>query len=133
MSVKKVLRKMYPVASNGWTYHPDYHPMQWFVQNVQKALNIDDAVSAVLPLGQVIAIADLVDCREIYGRTCVGNECKPIGALLRNEAHGIEVTGNEIIFGDYTPGRYAWMLENIRMIDPVHTKGFQRIWNWKER
>lgn len=80
--------------------------------------------------GCVIAIADLVDCREIYGRTCVGNERKPIGSLLRNEAHGIEVTGNELAFGDYTPGRYAWMLENVRMIEPVSAKGMQRLWNW---
>ena len=80
--------------------------------------------------GCIIAIAELVDCREIYGRTCIGSERKPIGALLRNESHGIEIVGNELAFGDYTPGRYAWILENVRPIDPVPAKGMQRLWEW---
>ena len=84
-----------------------------------------------MPFGSVIAIADLVDCREIYGRTCVGNEQKPIGALLRNDAHGIEVTGNEIAFGDYTPGRFAWILQNVRQIEPIRARGYQRLWHWE--
>lgn len=28
-------------------------------------------------------------------------------------------------FGDFTPGRYAWLLDNVRPIDPIPAKGHQ--------
>lgn len=31
----------------------------------------------------------------------------------------------EINFGDFSPGRYAWKLENVRAIDPFPVKGRQ--------
>lgn len=31
--------------------------------------------------------------------------------------------GNELEFGDYTIDRYAWILANVRQIDPVPAKG----------
>lgn len=79
-----------------------------------------------LPCGEVIAIADLVDCVQITGRTLV--EGVPVAAQLANKR---EITGNELEFGDYTPGRYAWILENVRQIEPVPVKGKQGLWNWE--
>jgi hypothetical protein len=40
-------------------------------------------------------------------------------------AHGF------IYFGDFTPGRYAWELDNVRLIDSIPAKGQQGIWNWE--
>ncbi len=83
--------------------------------------------------GCVIAIADLVDCVEVEKHIysplilgMLGRTDKPFARLVNNHY----VNGNELAFGDYTPGRYAWMLENVRMIEPVPAKGMQRLWNW---
>lgn len=67
--------------------------------------------------GSIIAIANLVDCirvtdlemmfqiRDIYGKS-------------------------ELAFGDFEPGRYGWILADVKRIKPVAVKGMQRLWNW---
>jgi hypothetical protein len=41
------------------------------------------------------------------------------------------IEGNEILFGDYTPGRFAWEFANMRMLpEPIPAKGAQGLWNW---
>lgn len=82
-----------------------------------------------LPHGCVIGIADLVDCLKVVGRASlrIGDE-KQVVAVLEN---GVRIIGNELLFGDYTIGRYAWQLENVRSIVPVAARGMQRIWNWE--
>lgn len=33
--------------------------------------------------------------------------------------------------GDFTPGRYAWLLDNIHPLDPpVPARGRQQLWDW---
>lgn len=67
-----------------------------------------------LPLGGVVAVADLVDCQEI---TTEFTETLP---------------AMERALGDYTAGRYAWQLENIRILEnPITAKGQQGLWNFK--
>lgn len=64
-----------------------------------------------LPYGAVIATCRLVDCMYITMK------------------HHIEEP--ERSFGDYTIGRYAWILECIRQLEkPVPVKGRQGLWNW---
>jgi hypothetical protein len=75
------------------------------------------------PYGAVIAIAELADCLKIIN----GNRLD--GAPFYEEQ--FEIAKREIPFGDYTPGRYAWILANVRRIAPVPAKGMQRIWNWE--
>ena len=79
-------------------------------------------------LGHILAICNLTDCQMVVSLT--EEEGKPVRATLAN---GLTITGNELSFGDYTPGRYAWKLENThRLIKPILAKGHQRIWNWDE-
>jgi hypothetical protein len=62
-----------------------------------------------IPRGAIVAVADLVDVVPV-------EQVKP-GELERS-------------FGNYTPGRYAWLLENTRRVDPpVQAKGKQGLWN----
>jgi hypothetical protein len=38
---------------------------------------------------------------------------------------------DEIAFGDYTLGRFMWMLKDIRKLDhPIPAKGKQGLWEW---
>ena len=83
---------------------------------------IDTKTGLVCCPGCVIAIADLVDCAQ-FAHTLIP---KRNTILLKNQ----EVGKSEIEFGDCTPGRWGWILENVQRIKPVPVKGQQRIWNW---
>lgn len=40
---------------------------------------------------------------------------------------------NEAAFGDFTPGRYAWLLADVMPLDPsIPAKGRQGLWTWDE-
>lgn len=80
--------------------------------------------------GSVIAIAELVDCIKITERTTQIMTGKIVKAKLYGR-YGKIIKGNELEFGDYEPGRYTWILTNIRKIDPMPAKGMQRIWEWE--
>lgn len=34
-------------------------------------------------------------------------------------------------YGDFAPGRFAWILEEVTAIHPVPAKGRQGLWNWE--
>ena len=81
----------------------------------------------MLPIGAIICICNLVDCLEITGRTKV--QGVTVGAALVNGEKIIR--GNELAFGDYTPGRFAWKLKDVHQLkEPIPTKGAQQLWNW---
>ena len=40
--------------------------------------------------------------------------------------------GNELVFGDYSPNRYGWLLSDPVLFDkPIPAKGQLGIWNWE--
>lgn len=83
-----------------------------------------------MPYGCVIAIADLVDCLQVVD-SYVG--LVP-GGVISKKAYLSDrrvIFGNELIFGNYPVGGYAWILENIQRIEPVPAKGQQGLWNWE--
>lgn len=76
------------------------------------------------PLGAIIAVAELVGC---YGITRLW---QPAGAMLRGVYGGdeweYEITERELALGDYTPGRYGWVLADVApLTEPVPYKGRQ--------
>lgn len=67
-----------------------------------------------LKYGEVIAIAELVDCIRI------------------TPEYITTLTPDELALGDYTPGRYAWKLANVKKLpEPIPAKGRQGLWNWE--
>lgn len=70
-----------------------------------------------LPLGAILAVADLVDVR------CTSMK-------LRAEVLAQTITPNEIKFGDYGSGRYAWFLENVQALpEPIYCNGALGLWD----
>ena len=64
------------------------------------------------PLGAVIATCDLVKVIRIYANSNVPG--KP-----------------ELMFGDYSVGRYMWILENVEVFpEPIPAKGALGLWDW---
>lgn len=41
----------------------------------------------------------------------------------------VSFDGDEREFGDYTPGRFAWVTQNVRRINPFPITGHQGLWN----
>lgn len=64
-----------------------------------------------LPYGEAIAIANLLFCY------------KTEDFIHNPEAYPL--SEDEKRFGDFSPGRYAWRLENVRTIEPFPVKGRQ--------
>lgn len=65
---------------------------------------------ARLPRGAIVAVGCLVDC-------CLTQLISP------------DLTPLELAFGDYEPGRYAWMMQDVVALkDPVPCKGHLGLW-----
>ncbi len=79
-----------------------------------------------LPRGMIVAIGELFDCRST-------EEARPGKrgwfAHVNNKPVYWELTDQERAFGDYTPGRYAWLLANVRPLPaPIPAKGALGLW-----
>lgn len=67
-----------------------------------------------LPRGAVIGTVEIVDCVPV----------EEIAAAL---------TEQERLLGDYSPGRWAWVLKNpVPFPVPIQARGKQGWWNWEE-
>lgn len=67
---------------------------------------------ATLPRGAIIATCELIAVLQIDRNFCLPAE-------------------PELSFGDFTPGRYAWFLDNIEALPkPIPARGRQRLWEW---
>lgn len=77
-----------------------------------------------LPYCSIIATAELVGCHRIYGHPgCTGWIDTPEGVY--------KPSNPETDFGDWIPGRYAWEITNIKILDtPIIAKGQQGLWNF---
>jgi hypothetical protein len=69
------------------------------------------AVSGQLPLGSVVATCRLVSIIVTSRITALSDQ--------------------ERAFGDYSPGRYAWILEDVKPLAvPIPAKGALSLWEW---
>lgn len=94
------------------------------------------------PKGEIIATAELVNCWHIVYHPGTNVDIAkhiPVGAELdvpmKHPDFGryIVPTEKEMLFGDWTPGRYAWELTNVKLLPkPIRAKGAQGLWNWDE-
>ena len=66
-----------------------------------------------MPMGEVVAIVSL---ENIYST---------------RDAVGFARKWDEEEFGDYGPGRWAWMFKDIKRIIPVPAKGAMGLWDWQ--
>lgn len=74
-----------------------------------------------MPTGVIIAKCNLLDCVKIL------NEDRLTAKLENNSI----VKNNEYNFGDYTPGRYAWILTDIEVLkEPISAKGKLGVWDY---
>ncbi|WP_164670942.1 ASCH domain-containing protein [Virgibacillus doumboii] len=77
-----------------------------------------------LPTGEILAIAELEECHKVIRdnnhSAIVGNRWV--------------VSHNEYQFGDFSAGRFAWELTNVRALEnPIPAKGQLGIWNYNKK
>lgn len=80
-----------------------------------------------LPMGAIVAVCEL--------RECVTTEdierCSPFDLIgtVGKPIVTYELTDQERAFGDYSAGRWAWLLTNIRALpEPIPCRGRQWLW-----
>jgi len=67
-----------------------------------------------LPAGAALCVVELVNCL-------------PVEAIQK--MHGDSLPDYELSYGDYSPGRYAWVTCNLRRLrNPVPVSGYQSLW-----
>lgn len=95
-----------------------------------------------LPRGAVIAVGELVNIWYIVTHPGTNVDIAKninIGAeSLTTDRHAPDFadyfvpTEQEILFGDWTPGRYAWEIVNVKLLpEPIPARGQQGLWNWE--
>lgn len=82
-----------------------------------------------LPLGMVIAVCKLVDCVRIPE---VGRMTRAISNICNEDFILIPPPTPELEFGDYAPGRWAWILDEVEILpEPISAKGMLGLWDWE--
>jgi hypothetical protein len=83
--------------------------------------SIDELKYPNLPIGQIIGSIDITECQQIIYNN--SDDFKTIYAKLQD---GTIINDPEESFGDYTPGRYAWLTQNPRILKtPIPYKNGQ--------
>jgi len=85
-------------------------------------------VSAIdaLPYGAIVAATELRGCFRIERDPRTGRE------VYRDARTLVDVGLPEVAFGDYTPGRFAWLLTDVRRLPtPIPAKGALGLWTWE--
>jgi hypothetical protein len=74
----------------------------------------------------VLAVAELVECIQVPAE----RSAFPVPILGRI---WLQPNEPERSFGDYTPGKWAWLLANVRPLDkPRPARGVSGLWDWDE-
>lgn len=81
-----------------------------------------------LSRGAVVAVCELADVVRSETLTFEGQWSR----LREGGIQTWTLTDQERAFGDYTAGRFAWLLINIRMLPaPIPAKGQLGLWEWQ--
>ncbi len=101
-------------------------PLEWSVvhEHIMPALRLVNPhalISDLFHTGCVLAVVDLYACVPTYfldGK-------KP----LRFHDHDVTLSATEAALGDYSKGRFAWLTQGRRQIQPVPVTGRQGLFN----
>jgi len=80
-----------------------------------------------LPTGAVIATCRLISC--VPTRELQHNRLIEVDYLAGCEDFLLD--NRERAFGDYSPGRYAWLLADVKPCEPIPAVGALSLWNWE--
>jgi activating signal cointegrator 1 len=77
-----------------------------------------------IPLGAIVAVCELVEVYEILPGVT--------GFYAEDSSIHFDLTDQERAFGNYTPGRFAWLLSGVRALpEPIPARGALGLWNYE--
>lgn len=80
-----------------------------------------------MPRGAIIAVCRLVGCPP----TPTTHPTIETGWTDEDTAENWDLTEQERAFGDYSPGRFAWLLADVRALpEPIPCKGALGLWEY---
>ena len=80
---------------------------------------------ADLPYSAVLATCTLVHCLPIT------LDAQVAGLLYKPDSRPLHISTLELSLGNYAPGRYAWILEDVKPLwQPVLQRGYQGLWEF---
>ena len=88
-----------------------------------------------MPLGRVVAMCELVD---VVPMGQIGSSAHKLTLTRKFQDEGPAFMGSWDLaanrpLGDFTPGRFAWLLDKIEpLAEPIAAKGAQGIWTWQQ-
>jgi activating signal cointegrator 1 len=94
------------------------HAAKGFPRDARDFAEEIDMRPADLPLGALIAVAYLTEC------------------IRTDDLDLRAISGTEKVFGDFSPGRWAWFLDKSRLRvfpEPLPWRGAQGLWDMPER
>jgi hypothetical protein len=109
---------------------------------VDDAVEGDPMIGDNYPRGAVIATCQLIDVLPVEALSWVDGDLWAPGVDGDGWVQGLTDSGRPMVtlideaerpFGDYSEGRFAWLLGSItRLPEPVPAKGRQGLWNWDD-
>ncbi len=96
-----------------------------------------DGRCADLPFGAIVATATLTDYLPMVDTDHRGHHLRSLlicpSGLFRSDRSSqdddYDLT-DQLPYGWFAPGRWAWMLDDIKLCDLVPAKGKQGVWEW---
>lgn len=134
---------------------------EWLVDGdgpeAPRLLDLCNELAHPLPLGAIVATATLADVvpmvaeGDLVEHSARRKDQGPVIAVSRTGKHVTGLTWVNTIspgryvdkdwterkiepnrpYGDFAPGRYAWLLDDIQLCDPIPAKGKQGLWTWQ--
>ena len=134
--------KAWPVPVGEWQVPSDRGPGPMIERLVSPLAGTYRWEAIRTPLGAVVAVCDLVDVVPItpdghcpnppdhgwashVSRSGVTGNLNGYWTGHTQPLFAVEDLSDQLPFGDFTVGRFAWLLDNVRPIDPVPMKGAQ--------
>lgn len=115
-------------AAKGWTAEQrQLMAMQPFHAALREGYGrglIERPDSRELPRGCVVAMVTL---EAVYPTSWATGGSRPAVTRLLDDA----TYPHERAFGDYGRGRYAWLLRDVRAVEPIPARGALGLWDWQ--
>lgn len=87
------------------------------------------------PIDLLGAVAERIGAWNTLPRGCIVALCNLDDCVRSENIHIYRPSSFHLEenFGNFTSGRFCWLLSNIRRITPVYMNGRQGLWNWYEQ
>ena len=81
-----------------------------------------------MPMGAVVATARLIECMQVVsGPESSGLvECRGFGELGDELEYDATIATDP--YGDFSMGRWLWVFQNLRRVQPIPINGRQGVW-----